>query len=87
MGWTYRKSVGVGPFRINLSKSGVGYSVGGMGFRTGVSSRGRRYKSFTIPGTGVRYYSSSKQEGCLLALALLSGIASTAVVLLIRILP
>ena len=67
MGWSYRKSVGVGPFRINLSKSGIGYSVGGAGFRTGVSSRGRSHKSFSIPGTGVRYYSSSKQ-GCLLAL-------------------
>ena len=29
MGWTYRKSVGLGPFQINISKSGIGYSVGG----------------------------------------------------------
>lgn len=86
MGWSYRKSVGVGPFRINLSKSGIGYSVGGMGFRTGVSSRGRSYKSFSIPGTGVRYYSSSKQ-GCLVALAMLSGIASLTIVFLLRIWP
>ncbi len=88
MGWTYRKSVGLGPFRINVSKSGIGYSVGGGGFRTGVSSRGRHYKSFSIPGTGVRYYSSSSsQQGCLLVLALLSGIGSLTTVLLMRILP
>ena len=29
MGFYYRKSVNLGPFRVNLSKSGVGYSVGG----------------------------------------------------------
>ena len=27
MGWSYRKSVSLGPFRVNLSKSGIGYSV------------------------------------------------------------
>ena len=90
MGWYYRKSVGLGPFRINLSKSGIGYSVGGMGFRTGVNSRGRSYRSASIPGTGMRYYSSSKQ-GCLLALALLvamfSGIGSLTTVFLLRIWP
>ena len=41
MGWYYRKSVGLGPFRINISKSGIGYSLGGGGFRTGVNARGR----------------------------------------------
>jgi hypothetical protein len=89
MGWSYRKSVNLGPFRVNLSKSGIGYSLGGMGFRTGVSSRGRSYKSFSVPGTGIRYYSSSKQrqQGCLLVLALLSGIASLTTVVLLRIWP
>jgi hypothetical protein len=24
MGWSYRKSVNLGPFRVNLSKSGIG---------------------------------------------------------------
>ena len=66
MGFYYRKSVKVGPFRINLSNSGVGYSVGGRGFRTGVSSRGRRYSSFSLPGTGVGYRTSgSRGNGCL----------------------
>lgn len=58
MGWSYRKSVKIGPFRINVSKSGVGYSVGGKGFRTGVRSNGSIFQSFGIPGTGLRYTSS-----------------------------
>ena len=33
----------LGPFRVNLSKTGVGYSVGGRGFRVGTTSRGRKY--------------------------------------------
>ena len=64
MGFYYRKSVGLGPFRVNVSKSGIGYSVGGPGFRTGVSSRGHRYTTFGIPGTGVGYRTSGGQ-GCL----------------------
>lgn len=66
MGWSYRKSVGLGPFRVNLSKGGVGFSVGGPGFRTGVNSRGRRYTSFSLPGTGLRYQTSGKggAQGC-----------------------
>jgi hypothetical protein len=69
MGWSYRKSSNLGPFRINISKSGVGYSIGGRGFRTGISSSGRRYTSYSIPGTGLRYYQSGKRStsGCLVA--------------------
>ena len=76
MGWSYRKSVNLGPFRVNVSKSGVGYSVGTAGFRTGVRANGRRYSSFNIPGTGIRYTPSQstrsdKPAGCLLLLAIL----------------
>ena len=68
MGFTYRKSLNVGPFRVNLSKSGVGYSVGGRGFRTGTTARGRRYTSFSIPGTGVGYRTSAGRSGCLVVI-------------------
>lgn len=37
MGFSYCKSVGLGPFRVNLGSRGVGWSVGAGGFRTGVS--------------------------------------------------
>ncbi|MFM7316607.1 MAG: DUF4236 domain-containing protein, partial [bacterium] len=33
MGFYFRKSIGVGPFRFNLSKSGIGVSTGIPGFR------------------------------------------------------
>ena len=65
MGFFYRKSVNLGPFRVNLSGSGVGYSVGGRGFRVGKSSRGRRYTAFSVPGTGVGY----RGKGCLVLMA------------------
>jgi hypothetical protein len=69
MGWSYRKSVNLGPFRVNLSESGVGYSVGGKDFRVGVNPRGRSYESLTIPGTGLHYRSSGKgreqASGCM----------------------
>jgi hypothetical protein len=86
MGWSYRKSVKLGPFHVNLSKSGVGYSVGGRGFRAGVSSRGRRYTSFSIPGTGLRYYSSQKgaSTGCAwLLLGMLGGAAGLVATVLV----
>jgi len=72
MGFYYRKSVNFGPFRVNLSQRGLGYSIGGRGFRTGVSSGGRRYSSFSLPGTGLGYrsYSSKRAaQGCALMLA------------------
>lgn len=68
MGFYYRKSVGLGPFRVNVSSRGVGWSVGEGGFRTGVSGRGRRYSTFSVPGTGIRYTTGGK--GCLLLLFL-----------------
>jgi hypothetical protein len=40
MGFYVRKSVRVGPFRFNLSKSGIGTSVGIKGFRLGTGPRG-----------------------------------------------
>ncbi|MBC3765556.1 DUF4236 domain-containing protein [Neptunicella marina] len=40
MGFYLRKSISVGPFRFNLSKSGVGVSAGVKGFRVGTGPRG-----------------------------------------------
>jgi len=55
VGWSFRRSITLGPFRINFSKSGISYSFGMAGFRTGVNSQGRRYSSMSVPGTGLRY--------------------------------
>lgn len=78
MGWSYRKSVNLGPFRVNLGRSGVGYSIGGMGFRTGVRAGGRRYSSFSVPGTGLRYQTSGcgppqQSTGCAVLAAAISA--------------
>ncbi len=82
MGWSYRKSARAGPFRVNVSKSGVGWSVGGKAFRTGVDSRGRTYTSVGVPGTGLSYRRTGKRPkatGCaLLLVASVLGFATTA---------
>jgi len=55
MGWRFRKSFGVGPFRTTVSKKGVGNSIGFLGFRFGSTADGRKYFSFDIRGTGLYY--------------------------------
>jgi hypothetical protein len=53
MGWSFRRSLNLGPLRVNASKSGLGFSVGGRGFRAGKDAKGRRYAQASIPGTGI----------------------------------
>ena len=50
----------LGPLRLNLSKSGIGTSVGIRGFRVGTDAKGRSYTAASVPGTGLysRTYSS-----------------------------
>lgn len=42
MGFFFRKSINLGPIRINLSKSGVGVSTGVKGARISTGPRGTR---------------------------------------------
>jgi Protein of unknown function (DUF4236) len=55
VGWSYRKSIKVGPFRFNLSRRGVGHSVGARGARYTRTADGRREMTFRIPGTGLSW--------------------------------
>ena len=55
MGLRYRKSINLGPVRINLSKSGVGYSVGTKGYRVTKKADGGIRKTVSIPGTGISH--------------------------------
>lgn len=56
MGFRYRKSINLGGgFRINLSKSGIGYSWGFPGYRHTYSANGTQRKTYSIPGTGISY--------------------------------
>lgn len=68
MGFRFRKSANIGPLRVNFSKSGVGYSVGGKGFRVTKRADGKTQTTASIPGTGIAYTSvsgsgSSKSSG------------------------
>lgn len=63
MGWKYRKSINLGGgFRINLSKSGIGYSWGFPGYRHTYSANGTQRKTYSIPGTGISYVESSRKR-------------------------
>lgn len=55
MGFKMRKSFKAGPVRVNLSKSGIGYSVGGKGFRYTKKAGGGHRTTVGIPGTGISY--------------------------------
>ncbi len=56
MGVRFRKSINLGGgFRINISKSGIGYSWGVKGFRVTKTANGRIRTTSSIPGTGISY--------------------------------
>jgi hypothetical protein len=63
MGFYIRKSKKIGPFKVNLSKSGVGLSVGVKGARIGTGPRG----AYVHAGRNGLYYrrniSSGQQKG------------------------
>lgn len=63
MGFRYRKSINLGGgFRINLSKSGVGYSWGTKGYRITKTAGGKTRRTYSIPGTGLSYVSETGQN-------------------------
>ena len=62
MGLNFRKSIKVGPAKINLSKSGVGYSVGTKGLRYTKKAGGGTRTTVSVPGTGISYASDSKKR-------------------------
>lgn len=55
MGWYLRKSVKMGPVRLNLSKRGLGVSTGVKGFRIGTGPRG----PYVAGGRGGIYFRQS----------------------------
>ena len=59
MGWYLRKSLNLGPIRINLSKSGIGASAGIKGLRVGTGPRGR----YLHAGREGLYYRASLDPG------------------------
>ena len=56
MGLRFQRRIKILPgVRINLSKSGVGFSVGGRGAHIGITARGQRYTSVGLPGSGLSW--------------------------------
>lgn len=65
MAFRFRKSIKLGPLRINFSKSGVGYSVGNKFYRVTKKANGGMRTTATLPGTGisdVKDYSKDQVE-------------------------
>lgn len=61
MGIRYRKSINLGGgFRVNISKSGVGYSWGVKGARITKTSKGTTRTTLSLPGTGISYVEETK---------------------------
>ena len=55
MGFRFRKSMKMGPFRVTLSKSGLSYSAGVKGLRVTKTASGAVRTTASIPGTGISY--------------------------------
>lgn len=64
MSFRFQRSIKLLPgVRLNLSRTGIGVSVGRKGIRLGVDAVGKRYLNAGIPGTGLstrRYYGKTK---------------------------
>lgn len=89
MGLRFRKSKKIGPFRVNISKSGIGYSFGNKYARVTHTADGKKRTTYTLPGTGVSWSETNgkkkgrremgkskqkKQGGCLNSVLIILGI-------------
>lgn len=52
MGFFFHKSFRLGPFRLNLSRGGFGFSMSLLGFTLGINARRRPYFRFGRFGFG-----------------------------------
>lgn len=63
MGFRFKKSFNLGKgLKINLSKHGIGYSIGTKGVRVTKTAKGTTRKTLTLPGTGLSYVTESKSD-------------------------
>lgn len=60
MGTRFRKSLNLGPLRINFSQSGVGFSVGNKFGRITKKADGNIRTTTTLPGTGISHVEEIK---------------------------
>jgi hypothetical protein len=59
MGFSIRKSKRIGSMRVNISKSGIGASMGPKGLRGGVNARGNIYFQ---GGAGGLYFNDESKK-------------------------
>ena len=63
MGLRFQRRIRVLPgLQLNLSRSGVGVSIGGRGAHVGITARGQRYASAGLPGTGISWREYAKRR-------------------------
>ena len=63
LGFRYRKSINLGGgCRINLSKSGIGYSWGTKGYRVTRTAKGKTRRTISIPGTGISWVKETRKK-------------------------
>jgi hypothetical protein len=56
VGFRFQRRIRIAPgVRLNLSKSGIGASVGRTGLRVGMDAKRKKYFSVGLPGTGLSY--------------------------------
>jgi hypothetical protein len=52
----FQRRIRIAPgLRLNLSKSGFGFSMGRTGLRLGMDAKRRKYFSVGLPGSGLSY--------------------------------
>jgi hypothetical protein len=63
MAFRFQRRLRIAPgVRLNLSKSGVGGSVGRTGLRLGIDTKRRKHFSIGLPGTGLSYRAFIEQR-------------------------
>ena len=62
MGLRFRKSINFGGARINISKKGVGWSIGGKGARYTKTADGKTRTTLSIPNTGLSYVTEQSNK-------------------------
>jgi hypothetical protein len=81
MAFFFRKSVRLGPLRFNLSKRGVGASVGVKGARVGIDADGREYVAGGRYGLYFRERGSHVGAGVVVVAIVLGIVAVLAMIL------
>ncbi len=57
MGFRIRQSIAIAPgVRLNVSRGGIGYSVGTKGIRVTKHANGRVSRTLSVPGTGISHH-------------------------------